>query len=186
MLKQVVLPAPLGPIKAWIDPARTFSATSSTATKPPNSRVSPAVSRMVSLTPGRLPVLMFEPAVICISPSAAQAAVAREGQGGGLKPAGCLFEKSGTGMTGRHGVAEPDIAGVGVRPRSRRRSGISPPTCRARAPCRSGIRTSRAGTAPRSPRSPAGGVPYLPPHPQQRAAGFDPQQRCDRAVGQLG
>ena len=53
-LKQVVLPAPFGPISAWVVPARTVSDTSSTATKPLNSRVRFTVSRMVSLTPGRL------------------------------------------------------------------------------------------------------------------------------------
>ncbi len=50
-LKQVVLPAPFGPISAWMVPARTLSDTSSTATKPPNSRVKFMVSRMVLLTP---------------------------------------------------------------------------------------------------------------------------------------
>src|ERR1700733_5270098 len=50
-LKQVVLPAPFGPMSAWIVPARTLSDTSSTATKPPNSRVKCLVSRMVSFTP---------------------------------------------------------------------------------------------------------------------------------------
>ena len=55
-LKQVVLPAPFGPISAWMFPASTRKATPSTATKPPNSRVRPSVSRMVFVTPGRLPV----------------------------------------------------------------------------------------------------------------------------------
>ena len=35
MLKQVVLPAPLGPIRAWIEPRLTRSATSLTAWKSP-------------------------------------------------------------------------------------------------------------------------------------------------------
>ncbi len=48
-LKQVVLPAPLGPIRAWIAPRRTFRLTSLTATKPLNSLVRPRVSRMISL-----------------------------------------------------------------------------------------------------------------------------------------
>src|SRR5688572_8850393 len=47
-LKQVVLPAPLGPIRAWMLPRRTFRCTSFTATKPLNSFVSPRVSRMIS------------------------------------------------------------------------------------------------------------------------------------------
>ena len=47
-LKHVVLPAPLGPISAWIVPRRTESETSLTATKPLNSFVRPRVSRMVS------------------------------------------------------------------------------------------------------------------------------------------
>src|SRR5213593_2961978 len=47
-LKQVVLPAPLGPMSAWIVPRRTRSLTSFTATKPRNSLVSPSVSRMTS------------------------------------------------------------------------------------------------------------------------------------------
>ena len=47
-LKQVVLPAPFGPISAWMLPRRTLSDTSLTATKPLNSLVSPRVSRMVS------------------------------------------------------------------------------------------------------------------------------------------
>src|SRR5688572_21347910 len=46
-LKQVVLPAPLGPMRAWMLPRRTFRATSLTATKPLNSLVSPRVSRMI-------------------------------------------------------------------------------------------------------------------------------------------
>ena len=44
-LKQVVLPAPLGPISAWISPRRTRRLTPSTATNPLNSLTSPRVSR---------------------------------------------------------------------------------------------------------------------------------------------
>ena len=40
-LKQVVLPAPLGPMSAWIVPRRTRRSTPLTATKPRNSLVSP-------------------------------------------------------------------------------------------------------------------------------------------------
>src|SRR5438067_5966825 len=47
-LKQVVLPAPLGPIRAWMLPRRTFRDTSLTATKPLNSFVSARVSKMIS------------------------------------------------------------------------------------------------------------------------------------------
>ena len=48
-LKHVVLPAPLGPINAWMLPRRTFRLTPFTATKPLNSLVRPRVSRMYSL-----------------------------------------------------------------------------------------------------------------------------------------
>src|ERR1700732_5322489 len=47
-LKQVVLPAPLGPINAWIVPRSTRRLTSRTATKPANSLVRPSVSRTMS------------------------------------------------------------------------------------------------------------------------------------------
>ena len=47
-LKQVVLPAPLGPISAWIVPRAHREVTSLTATKPLNSFVRPRVSRMMS------------------------------------------------------------------------------------------------------------------------------------------
>src|SRR5438270_12620846 len=45
-LKHVVLPAPLGPMSAWIVPRRTRRSTFLTATKPRNSLVRPSVSRM--------------------------------------------------------------------------------------------------------------------------------------------
>ena len=48
-LKQVVLPAPLGPISAWMLPRCTCRSTLLTATKPLNSLVRPRVSRMISL-----------------------------------------------------------------------------------------------------------------------------------------
>src|SRR6266581_5118445 len=47
-LKQVVLPAPLGPISAWMRPRLTLRLTSLTATKPLNSFLRPRVSRMMS------------------------------------------------------------------------------------------------------------------------------------------
>ena len=45
-LKHVVLPAPLGPIKAWIWPRSTFRFTSLTAVKPLNSLVKFLVSKI--------------------------------------------------------------------------------------------------------------------------------------------
>src|SRR5438552_15733925 len=51
-LKQVVLPAPLGPIRAWMVPRRTWKLTSFTATNPRNSFVSWDVSRMTSEATG--------------------------------------------------------------------------------------------------------------------------------------
>src|SRR4029453_8378159 len=47
-LKQVVLPAPLGPMSAWMVPRRTRRLTCFTATNPRNSLVRPSVSRMTS------------------------------------------------------------------------------------------------------------------------------------------
>src|SRR5580765_8015176 len=44
-LKQVVLPAPFGPIRPTISPLSTLSSTSLTAARPPKNRVSPRVSR---------------------------------------------------------------------------------------------------------------------------------------------
>src|SRR5256885_1851079 len=48
-LKQVVLPAPLGPIKAWMEPRRTERSTLLTAVNPLNSLVRFRVSRITSL-----------------------------------------------------------------------------------------------------------------------------------------
>jgi hypothetical protein len=48
-LKQVVFPAPGGPINAWIVPDATLRSTPSTAEKPLNFLDSPDVSRMISL-----------------------------------------------------------------------------------------------------------------------------------------
>src|SRR4051794_37380001 len=47
-LKTVVLPAPFGPMRAWIEPSRMARFTSFTATKPLNSFVSPVADRMGS------------------------------------------------------------------------------------------------------------------------------------------
>src|SRR5712671_5599748 len=49
-LKTVVLPAPFGPINAWIVPRRILRSTPCTAVKPRNSLVRPRVSRMTSCT----------------------------------------------------------------------------------------------------------------------------------------
>src|SRR5512132_717624 len=53
MLKNVVLPAPFGPIKLTVEPRGIVKSTSSTASKPPNSLRSCAVTRTSSLI-GRL------------------------------------------------------------------------------------------------------------------------------------
>src|ERR1044072_5157281 len=55
-LKQVVLPAPFGPISAWIVPRSTRRLTPFTATKPANSLVRSSVSRMVSLIDAESPL----------------------------------------------------------------------------------------------------------------------------------
>src|SRR5712691_10808984 len=47
-LKQVVLPAPFGPISAWMVPRATRRPTPLTATNPANSLVRSSVSRMMS------------------------------------------------------------------------------------------------------------------------------------------
>ena len=49
-LKKVVFPAPLGPIKAWIEPRCIFKSTALTATNPLNSLTNWWVSRMTSST----------------------------------------------------------------------------------------------------------------------------------------
>src|SRR5437764_3510878 len=53
-LKTVVLPAPFGPIRAWIVPRRTLRSTPRTAAKPRNSLVRPRVSRIRSDKPAPL------------------------------------------------------------------------------------------------------------------------------------
>ena len=47
-LKQVVLPAPFGPISAWMVPRRTARSTPLTAMNPLNSLVRPCVASIVS------------------------------------------------------------------------------------------------------------------------------------------
>src|SRR6202043_1542710 len=61
-LKKVVLPAPLGPISAWICPRRTWRSTLLTATKPLNSFVSWRVSMM------KLSAVLCGAAAIAVSP----------------------------------------------------------------------------------------------------------------------
>src|SRR5450759_3783805 len=61
-LKQVVLPAPFGPISACIVPRRTRRLTSLTATNPLNSLVRPSVSRM------RSSAIRFAGEGFCLSP----------------------------------------------------------------------------------------------------------------------
>src|SRR5438105_4887805 len=51
-LKQVVLPAPLGPISAWMVPRKTRRSTRLTATNPRNSLERPRVSRITSAASG--------------------------------------------------------------------------------------------------------------------------------------
>src|SRR6185503_8279880 len=58
-LKQVVLPAPFGPISAWIVPRATRRLTPFTATKPANSLVRSSVSRIVSLIDAAVPSTAF-------------------------------------------------------------------------------------------------------------------------------
>src|SRR6266568_7290743 len=50
MLKNVVFPAPFGPIRLTIEPVGTMKSTSSTATRPPNSLRSICVSSNTSCT----------------------------------------------------------------------------------------------------------------------------------------
>src|SRR3954468_10624808 len=51
-LKQVVFPAPFGPINAWMVPRSTLRFTPLTATKPRNSLLSPRVSRITPAESG--------------------------------------------------------------------------------------------------------------------------------------
>src|SRR6266567_3625783 len=51
-LKRVLLPAPLGPIRAWMLPSSTARSTRSTATRPPKRMVTLSSSRIAMLIPG--------------------------------------------------------------------------------------------------------------------------------------
>src|SRR5919201_510516 len=53
-LKQVVLPAPFGPISAWMVPRNTLKSTRLTATNPRNSLESPRISRITPASDTRL------------------------------------------------------------------------------------------------------------------------------------
>src|SRR5207245_10137557 len=68
-LMQVVLPAPLGPMSAWIVPRRTRKVTLFTATNPRNSLESPSVSRMRSSAISGPPVRRrIEPRLALLAP----------------------------------------------------------------------------------------------------------------------
>src|SRR5271156_6605620 len=63
-LKKVVLPAPFGPIRAWISPCLTRTETPSTATNPLKSLTRLCVSRIISsanaITPCPLECMVWE------------------------------------------------------------------------------------------------------------------------------
>src|SRR5687768_3397122 len=63
-LKQVVLPAPFGPISAWIVPRATLRFTPFTATKPANSLVRSSVTRIAPL-PSDTVSSLYEPYSPC-------------------------------------------------------------------------------------------------------------------------
>src|SRR5438094_8813667 len=69
-LKHVVLPAPFGPINAWIAPRRTRRFTFLTATNPRNSLVSPSVSRMASVIARRSSLARMEYGLALLLPRA--------------------------------------------------------------------------------------------------------------------
>jgi hypothetical protein len=67
-LKQVVLPAPFGPINAWIVPRSTSSLTPLTARNPLNSIVKPSVARITSRAKRVPPAYDLLPAISPIRP----------------------------------------------------------------------------------------------------------------------
>src|SRR4030095_1000881 len=69
-LKQVVLPAPLGPMRAWIAPRRTRSRTLFTARNPRNSLVRSSVSRMTSSAISGARARRVEPGLALLVPRA--------------------------------------------------------------------------------------------------------------------
>src|SRR5579864_6119345 len=104
-LKTVVLPAPLGPIRAWMVPRRTRRSMPSTATKPWNSFRSPRVSRIISRDHNAHPARRM--------PLAKGARRRSVSEGDGEVPA---LEGGGLAVADRLGlVAEPAQDGVGQR-----------------------------------------------------------------------
>src|SRR2546423_8965891 len=123
-LKHVVLPAPFGPMRAWIVPRRTVKLTSLTATNPRNSLVSCDVSRMTSAVTGlyhhsrsatmsseggehSMPRISRREFLL----TSAVAAVAA----GPLAPAfvrGQTSVKIGTAVLGDYGLAGPVVVGI--------------------------------------------------------------------------
>src|SRR3954454_2701902 len=78
-LKQVVLPAPFGPISAWMVPRRTVRSTFFTATKPRNSFVRPRVSRMASCVIGSWMLTGTACSLLCVDRSQ-RSAIASHGR----------------------------------------------------------------------------------------------------------
>src|ERR671917_88505 len=63
MLKMVVLPAPLGPMRPAIAPRGTNMSTLSTATRPPNRLVRPLIARISSAKAGFAAAALMRPAL---------------------------------------------------------------------------------------------------------------------------
>src|SRR5215203_2449579 len=61
MLKMVVLPAPLGPMRPAIDPRGTNISTLSTATRPPKRLVRPLMTRISSTGAGLAAAALMRP-----------------------------------------------------------------------------------------------------------------------------
>src|SRR5262249_49328994 len=154
-LKQVVLPAPFGPINAWMVPRTTRRLTPLTATKPANSLVRLRVSRMISsLTTQPLP--RPPPRLAC-----------RGRPKKVIVGAGCPAH-----------LATQDAPGGGPRPLRRRRErprGIRP--ARPRPPPAGGISPPRERRAP--PTNPT------PPDARTRNAGPPARRARHRPKGVL-
>src|SRR3954452_11270932 len=78
-LKQVVLPAPFGPMSAWIVPRVTRRLTLFTAMKPANSFVRSSVSRIVSLIDAAVPSAAFRATFRKVRPVELERRYAAEG-----------------------------------------------------------------------------------------------------------
>src|ERR1019366_5619078 len=100
ILKQVVLPAPLGPIKAWIVRRLTRRLTPLTAINPANSLVKTSVSRIISLlihAPSLTVSQISAPRRCCdwsiatwtSRQASARGGGAETGRGGGVSGGGC-------------------------------------------------------------------------------------------------